>query len=92
MVIKMKKQLTGVAFLAVAVLIWGSTFVAQSGYQRGGTWDGTVKNLRFGWSQVYCYKDGSPATGLLCDMGAEGIGLDDLHNFSSLDGRIYTLF
>jgi predicted Rossmann fold nucleotide-binding protein DprA/Smf involved in DNA uptake len=68
------------------------TFVAQSGYQRGGTWDGTVKNLRFGWSQVYCYKDGSPATGLLCDMGAEGIGLEDLHNFSSLDGRIYTLF
>ena len=30
MVIKMKKQLTGVAFLTVAVLIWGSTFVAQS--------------------------------------------------------------
>ena len=30
MVIKMKKQLTGVTFLAVAVLIWGSTFVAQS--------------------------------------------------------------
>ena len=30
MVIKMKKQLSGVAFLAVAVLIWGSTFVAQS--------------------------------------------------------------
>ena len=30
MVIKMKKQLTGIAFLAVAVLIWGSTFVAQS--------------------------------------------------------------
>lgn len=30
MVIKMKKQLTGVAFLAVAALIWGSTFVAQS--------------------------------------------------------------
>lgn len=26
----MKKQLTGVAFLAIAVLIWGSTFVAQS--------------------------------------------------------------
>lgn len=26
----MKKQLTGITFLAVAVLIWGSTFVAQS--------------------------------------------------------------
>ena len=26
----MKKQLTGIAFLGIAVLIWGSTFVAQS--------------------------------------------------------------
>ena len=31
------------------------TFVAQCGYQHGGTWDGTVKNLRFGWSSVYCF-------------------------------------
>lgn len=68
------------------------TFVAQSGYQRGGTWDGTVKNLRFGWSQVFCYEDGSPAAGLLCDMGAEGVDLDDLHDFTALDRRIFTLY
>lgn len=68
------------------------TFVAQSGYQRGGTWDGTVKNLRFGWSQVFCFEDGSAAAGLLRDMGAEGVNLEDLHNFNALDRRIYTLF
>lgn len=68
------------------------TFVAQSGYQRGGTWDGTVKNLRFGWSQVFCYEDGSPAAGLLRDMGAEGVDLDDLHDFTALDRRIFTLY
>ena len=47
------------------------TFVAQCGYQVGGTWDGTVKNLRFGWSPVYMYDDGTPAAQLLEQMGAE---------------------
>ena len=28
------------------------TFVAQSSLKMGGTWDGTVKNLRSGWSDV----------------------------------------
>ena len=31
------------------------TFVAQATAGMGGTWDGTVKNLRFGWSGVFCY-------------------------------------
>ncbi len=61
------------------------TFVAQSGYQRGGTWDGTVKNLRFGWSPVFCYEDGTPASKLLQDMGAEGVSLVDLHDLSALE-------
>ena len=68
------------------------TFVAQSGYQRGGTWDGTVKNLRFGWSPVYCFKDGSAAAGLLQDMGAQGIELSNLHDFNSLGVRYFGLF
>lgn len=46
------------------------TFVAQSEYGRGGTWDGTVKNLRHGWSPVYCFHDGSRAAGELGTMGA----------------------
>lgn len=68
------------------------TFVAQCGYQHGGTWDGTVKNLRFGWSPVCCFKDGSAASELLQDMGAEGINLADLHDFVSLQPRYFGLF
>lgn len=69
-----------------------NTFVAQSGYERGGTWDGTVKNLRFGWSPVFCFRDGSPASKLLQDMGAEGVDLDDLHDLSAFESRIFGLF
>lgn len=68
------------------------TFVAQCGYQHGGTWDGTVKNLRFGWSPVHCFRDGSAASNLLQDMGAEGVDLVDLHNFSALELPIFKLF
>ena len=68
------------------------TFVAQVGYQQGGTWDGTVKNLRFGWSPVYCYDDGSPAVAMLQEMGAEVIELADLHDLSVLSVRFFGLF
>lgn len=61
------------------------TFVAQCGYQTGGTWDGTVKNLRFGWSAVYCYADGSPANALLREMGAGAVSADQLENISGLE-------
>lgn len=68
------------------------TFVAQCGYQRGGTWDGSVKNLRFGWSPLYCFTDGSLASGLLQDMGAEGVELEQLHDLSALGIRFFGLF
>ena len=60
------------------------TFVVQCGYQTGGTWDGTVKNLRFGYSAVYCFADGSPAQQLLEQMGAESIALEQLADLSCL--------
>lgn len=68
------------------------TFVAQASYQRGGTWDGTVKNLRFGWSPVYCFNDGSAAVALLAEMGADVIGTDELHDISTLPVRFFGLF
>ena len=68
------------------------TFVAQSGYQHGGTWDGTVKNLRFGWSPVYCYDDGSPSSKLLQEMGAEAIDLSKLHDIAALSIKFFRLF
>lgn len=68
------------------------TFVAQCGYRMGGTWDGTVKNLRFGWSGVFCFDDGSPAVALLEQMGAELIGIDALAEFESLQTGEKSLF
>ena len=68
------------------------TFVAQCGYQTGGTWDGTVKNLRFGWSSVYCYDDGSPTHKLLQEMGANAVDIAALEDISCLKNRIICLF
>ena len=60
------------------------TFVAQCGYQMGGTWDGTVKNLRFGYSPVYCFADRTPAQELLVQMGAQAVETEQLTDLSSL--------
>lgn len=68
------------------------TFVAQCGYETGGTWDGTVKNLRFGWSPVYCFRDGSPAQHVLEDMGAISIEEKQLSNFLTLPAHGADLF
>ena len=62
----------------------GMTFVAQSGYQTGGTWDGTVRNLQRSWSSVFCFEDGSLAMQELCQMGASPIGMDDLRKLDAL--------
>ncbi len=60
------------------------TLVAQCSYQHGGTWDGTVKNLRFRWSDVFCFEDGSPAAELLFQMGANPVSLDQLTDLQNL--------
>lgn len=59
-------------------------FVAQSDLHKGGTWSGTVKNLRFGWSPVACFRDGSEAASQLEQMGAYQLGVEDLQDFSCL--------
>lgn len=68
------------------------TFVAQSSYQSGGTWDGTVKNLRFGWSPVFCFDDGSPAMALLEQMGANLVAREALRDLSGMNGSTLSLF
>ena len=60
------------------------TFVAQVTNGQGGTWDGTVKNLRFGWSQVFCFDDGSTGIMNLIHMGANLISEDELQDISVL--------
>jgi len=59
-------------------------FVAQVTLQKGGTWDGTVKNLRRGISNVACFRDGSEASRQLEQMGAYLIDIDDLADLGNL--------
>ena len=61
-------------------------FVARCTLGKGGTWDGTLKNLRHNWSSVFCYDDGSAACRELEQLGAVRIGMDELQNFAALHG------
>lgn len=60
------------------------TLVAQSNAGSGGTWSGTVRNLKHGWSPVFCYQDGSEAVRRLCSLGATPILPEALADFSLL--------
>lgn len=60
------------------------TLVAQCGCREGGTWSGTFKNLRAGWSRVYCCDDGSEASVLLEQLGAVRIHTEQLCDFTTL--------
>ena len=61
-----------------------AAIAAQCGLQTGGTWDGSVKNLRFGWSPLYVLDDDCESTKLLELMGAVTIGFDDLKDLRNL--------
>lgn len=60
------------------------TLVAQCNEQNGGTWDGTVKNLRNNWSPVFCFKDGSAAALELEQLGATLIDIQQLSDLPAL--------
>ena len=63
-----------------------SAIAAQCSLRMGGTWDGSVKNLRFGWSPLCVFDDGSESAELLEQMGAVKISfenLKDLHHLPS---------
>ena len=67
-------------------------FVSQTALETGGTWNGTVKNLRARWSDVYCFADGSEGAAELCRMGAFPIGMAELSDFASLPATEPSLF
>ena len=69
-----------------------ATLVAQCSLKTGGTWDGSVKNLRFGWTELYCFDDGRESTRLLSQMGAQLLRTEDLTELSALAGGIPCLF
>lgn len=68
------------------------TFVAQCSCGTGGTWNGTVKNLKSGWSPVFCFDDSSAAARQLEQMGAQCISIDCLSNLNSLTSQLVTFF
>ncbi len=59
-------------------------FVAQCALGKGGTWNGTMQNLKHRWSPVFCCRDQSPASLELERMGAVLIEPEHLQNFKSL--------
>ncbi len=67
-------------------------FVAQSDLGKGGTWDGTVKNLRYGWSPVAALRDNTEASRQLEQLGAYLIEKEDISNFGELRNTEMTLF
>ena len=60
------------------------TFVAQCTFGKGGTWDGSMRNLKNMWSPLFCFQDGSDAMQELEYMGAAMICTQDLADFSQL--------
>lgn len=68
-----------------------ATLVAQCRAYHGGTWDGSVKNLRFGWTPLFCYDDGAEGTRLLVRMGGTPIGMEELLDLSGLRPEQMTL-
>ena len=67
------------------------TLVAQCSDGIGGTWDGTVRNLRNNWSPVFCFDDGTTAMEQLREQGATLIPCDRLTDFFSLTPDIKKL-
>ena len=59
-------------------------FVAQCALGKGGTWDGTLKNLRNNWNPVLCFDDGSAAVLELKQMGAIPVSKEVLTNFEEI--------
>ena len=49
------------------------TLVAQTGFGSGGTWNGTIENLRHGWSPVFVHDDRSEGARALIARGAEAV-------------------
>ena len=63
------------------------TFVAQCTLERGGTWDGTLYNLKNNLSPVFCFDDGSKAATELTQRGVTPVTVDMLGDFAKLQPK-----
>lgn len=67
-------------------------FVAQCTLGMGGTWSGTVRNLKENWSPVFCFRDGSEAAVHLEQLGAALVELKELADITALQSQSTSLF
>lgn len=68
------------------------TFVAQSNLETGGSWDGTIYNLKRECSPVFCFRDGSDGINALAGRGATLISMVDLQDFEALQTQELSFF
>lgn len=68
------------------------TLVAQCSLSTGGTWSGTVNNLKNNYTPVFCLRDGSEASLQLEQLGAQLIDSPALEDFSALSDATIQLF
>ena len=70
------------------------TLVAQSDYGSGGTWHGTMENLKNQWSPVYMFsgEPEDPGTLGLIERGAAAVSMEDLAGLHELLPKQTSLF
>ena len=61
-----------------------AVLVAQCTYGKGGTWNGTLQNLKNTWAPVFCFNDESRSFCELTQRGANSITVDQLKDLLSL--------
>jgi predicted Rossmann fold nucleotide-binding protein DprA/Smf involved in DNA uptake len=66
--------------------------VSQSDYGTGGTWHGTIDNLKAGWSPVFVYDTGEPGPNGLIERGAYAMTREALFSLEALSPNQATLF
>ena len=60
------------------------TIAAQCTLEKGGTWNGILANLKYGWNPVCIFDDGSDAVKELENRGVQIIGMDQLRDLAAL--------
>ena len=60
------------------------TIAAQCSFGKGGTWDGILANLKYGWTPVCIFEDGSDAAADLKNRGVHAICMQELDNLALL--------
>ena len=63
------------------------TIAAQCTVGKGGTWEGILANLKYGWSPVYMFYDGSDGMKELQNRGVQPIAIQELQDLAELAGQ-----